>query len=127
MPVEFLHIDEVLAVHRDQIERYGGQMGVRDVGLLESAVAMPRASFGGEMLHQDIFQMAAAYLFHIVQNHPFLDGNKRTGAVAAIVFLTLNDIELEGNEEGLEAITLAVAQGKAGKDEVAEFFRKIAR
>ena len=127
MPVEFLHIDEVLAIHRDQIERYGGQMGVRDVGLLESAVAMPRASFGGETLHQDIFQMAAAYLFHIAQNHPFFDGNKRTGAVAAIVFLALNDIELKADEEGLEAITLAVAQGKAGKDEVAEFFRKIAR
>lgn len=102
-------------------------MGVRDVGLLESAVAMPQASFGGERLHSDIFRMAAAYLFHITQNHPFFDGNKRTGAVAAIVFLTLNDVELTADEEGLEAITLAVAKGKAGKDEVAEFFRKIAR
>lgn len=125
MPTDFLGIDDVLAIHRDQIERYGGEMGVRDVGLLESAVAMPSASFGGQALHSDIFKMAAAYMFHIVQNHPFLDGNKRTGAVAAIVFLALNDVELEDDENGLEAITLAVAQGKASKDEVAGFFCKI--
>ena len=127
MPIDFLHIDDVLAIHRDQIERYGGEMGIRDVGLLQSAIAMPQASFGGEFLHRDIFQMAATYLFHIVQNHPFLDGNKRTGAVAAIVFLTMNDVELEADEEGLEAITLTVAKGQTDKDQIAGFFRGIAR
>ena len=127
MPIEFLYLDDLAAIHRDQIERYGGEMGIRDVGLLESALAQPRATFGGEFLHRDIFEMAAAYLFHVVKNHPFLDGNKRAGAVAAIVFLALNDVVLEGDEAGLEAITLAVACGRADKKQVAEFFRKIAK
>ena len=127
MPIEFLYLDDLAAIHRDQIERYGGEMGIRDVGLLDSAAAQPRATFGGEFLHRDIFEMAAAYLFHVVMNHPFLDGNKRTGAVAAIVFLALNDVVLEADEEGLEAITLAVACGQADKKQVAEFFRKIAK
>ncbi len=126
MAIDFLRIDDVLAIHRDQIERYGGETGVRDVGLLESAVTMPAVRFGQEMAHPDIFQMAAAYMFHIVQNHPFVDGNKRTGAVAAVVFLSLNEIDLEPDEEGLEAITMAVAEGRADKDRIAEFFRKIA-
>lgn len=80
MPIDFLHLDDVVAIHLDQIERYGGEAGIRDAGLLESAVAQARATFGGEFLHADLFQMAAAYLFHIAKNHPFVDGNKRTGA-----------------------------------------------
>jgi len=87
---------------------------------------MPQASFGGEFLHKDIFEMAAAYLFHIVQNHSFVDGNKRTGAAAAIIFLTINGIELQADEDGLVDLTLAVAEGKAGKQHIAEFFRQIA-
>jgi len=122
----FLDIDRVLQTHRSLIEHYGGAEGIRDVGLLQSAIAMPQASFSGELLHKDLFEMAAAYLYHIVQNHPFLDGNKRTGAATAIIFLTINDIELEADEEGLVEITLAVAEGKADKQQIAEFFRKIA-
>ena len=72
----FLGLDEVIEIHRDQIERYGGHPGVRDMGLLQSAIAMPQASHGGKYLHADLFEMAAAYLFHIVQNHPFVDANK---------------------------------------------------
>jgi death-on-curing protein len=108
------------------IERYGGLDGIRDPGLLHAAVAMPQASLGGEYLHKDLFEMAAAYLYHIVQNHPFLDGNKRTGAAAAIIFLAMNDIELNANQEGLVQITLAVATGKARKSQIAKFFRKLA-
>jgi death on curing protein len=119
----FLDIDRVLRAHRSLIERYGGVEGVRDVGLLHSAIAMPQASFGGEFLHKDLFEMAAAYLYHIVQNHPFLDGNKRTGAAAAIIFLAMNQVELEADEEGLVALTLAVAEGQAGKQQIADFFR----
>lgn len=73
----FLDRDRVLRTHMSLIERYGGSAGLRDVGLLHSAIAMPQASFGGEFLHKDVFEMASAYLFHIVQNHPFFDGNKR--------------------------------------------------
>lgn len=122
----FLDIDRILRVHLSLIERYGGEAGVRDIGLLHSAIAMPQASFGGELLHKDLFQMAAAYLFHIVQNHPFVDGNKRTGAAAAIIFLDMNGIEIEADEEGLVDLTLRVACGEAGKSEIATFFRRLA-
>ena len=127
MPPEFLDIDMVVRAHLSLIEHYGGQGGLRDAGLLHSAIAMPQASFGGELLHNDLFTMAAAYLYHIVQNHPFIDGNKRTGAAAAIIFLDLNGVELEGDEDGLVELTLRVAAGQAGKQEVAEFFRRLAR
>ncbi|MEI8375199.1 MAG: type II toxin-antitoxin system death-on-curing family toxin [Planctomycetota bacterium] len=122
----FLDVEHVLRTHVSLIEHYGGAEGVRDVGLLHSAIAMPKASFGGEFLHKDLFEMAAAYLYHIVQNHPFVDGNKRTGAACAVIFLALNDIEIQGDEEGLVDLTLTVAQGQAGKQQIAEFFHKIA-
>jgi len=123
----FLSLAEVLEIHRDQIERYGGHAGLRDLGVLQSALAMPAAGFGGRYLHSDLIEMAAAYLFHIVQNHPFVDGNKRTGAVAAIVFLSLNGIELEADETQLEQLVTDVAKGKAGKNIVFDFLRKYSR
>ena len=98
MPPLSLDISHILRIHLSMIERYGGKEGVRDVGLLHSAIAVPQSSFGGEMLHRDLFEMAAAYLYHIVQNHPFVDGNKRTGAAAALVFLAMNDMEVEADE-----------------------------
>jgi death-on-curing protein len=123
----FLSLGEVLEIHRDQIERYGGDPGIRDLGLLQSALAMPAAGFDGRYLHSDLFAMAAAYLFHIVQNHPFADGNKRTGAVAALVFLSLNGIEIDADEEEFESMVLSVAQGRSDKAAVTEFFRKYAQ
>ncbi len=119
----FLDLEHLLRLHHSLIEHYGGTDGMCDIGLLQSAVAMPQTAYGGKYLHEDIFEMAAAYLYHIVQNHPFLDGNKRTGAASAIVFLALNDIELDNDEQGLVELTLSVAIGKAGKAEIAEFFR----
>ncbi len=119
----FLDLAHTLRLHRSLIEHYGGIPGIRDVGLLQSAISMPQASYGGNYLHRDIFEMAAAYLFHIVQNHPFLDGNKRTGAASAIVFLALNDIGIDNDEQGLVDLTLSVATGQSGKAEIAEFFR----
>jgi death-on-curing protein len=80
--------------------------------------------FGGKYLHTDLFEMAAAYLFHLVQNHPFIDGNKRVGAAAAIVFLALNDVVLEADEDGLVELTLSVARGEAGKQQIADYFRE---
>jgi death-on-curing protein len=120
----FLTLGEVIEIHRDQIERYGGDPGIRDLGLLQSAIAMPAAGFGDRYLHTDLYEMAAAYLFHIIQNHPFIDGNKRTGAVASLVFLSLNEVDLEADEDEFERIVLGVAQGKIDKASVAEFFRK---
>jgi death on curing protein len=120
----FLTLDEVLAIHVDQIARYGGSPGVRDLGLLQSALAQPHATFGGRFLHADLIAMAAAYLFHIVQNHPFIDGNKRVGTVAAIVFLDLNGLELDAPEDQLEALVLSVAQGQSNSAAIDAFLRQ---
>jgi len=123
MPPTFLSLDEALEIHRDQLDRYGGSAGIRDLGLLQSALAQPRATFGGQFLHGDVFEMAAAYLFHIVQNHAVVDGNKRVGAVAALVFLLLNDRDTTATAAELESLVLAVAQGQRTKMEIAQFFR----
>lgn len=123
----FLTIEDVLEIHADQIERYGGSLGVREVELLQSAIGMPEAGFGDQYLHADLCEMAAAYLYHIVQNHPFIDGNKRTGTMAAFVFLKVNGLTLDADESAFEEIVLKAAQGQIGKDVIAEFFRKYAR
>jgi len=127
MPPLFLGLDEVLELHRDQIERYGGSAGVRDLGLLESALAAPQAGSGGEYFHADLREMAAAYLFHIVRNHPFVDGNKRVGALAAFVFLRLNGRTLTASERAFERLVRRVADGRADKATVIAFFRRHAR
>ncbi|MCG2794726.1 MAG: type II toxin-antitoxin system death-on-curing family toxin [Actinomycetia bacterium] len=120
----FLELGEVTLIHQDQLERYGGTVGIRDIGLLKSAVAMPRAGIADRYLHEDIFEMAAAYLYHIVRDHPFVDGNKRTGAVAALVFLAMNDVEITIEEEELENMVRSVAEGSTTKSEIADFFRR---
>ena len=121
MKIRFLGLEEVLALHADQIERYGGSAGVRDLGLLESAVAAPEASFGGEYLHGTIPEMAAAYFYHLVQNHPFIDGNKRIGAAAMFMFLFLNDLDLDCDEDALVELTMGVARSEITKAEAAVF------
>ncbi len=123
MPPVFLSLGEILEIHRDQTERYGGDPAIRDFGLLRSALAMPAAGVDERYLHNDLFEMAAAYLFHLIVNHPSIDGNKRTGAVAALVFLSLNGIEIEADEDSFEELVRSVAQGKTGKTSVAEFLR----
>jgi death on curing protein len=115
----FLTVDEVLALHADQVARHGGRPGIRDLALLESAVAAPKATFGGELLHGTLPEIAAAYLYHLVRNHPFVDGNKRAGLAAAIAFLGLNDLWLEGEEDDVVDLVVAVATGKATKADVA--------
>ncbi|TMA75086.1 MAG: type II toxin-antitoxin system death-on-curing family toxin [Deltaproteobacteria bacterium] len=120
----FLTLDEVLAIHSDQVRQYGGSGGIRDVGLLSSALAMPRASFGGQYLHPSLHEMAAACLFHLVQNHPFIDGNERIGLAATIAFLGLNDVWLESPSEELLEMVLKVARGEIGKPETAVFLRE---
>jgi len=120
----FLSLAEALEIHRDQVERYGGDPGVRDLALLESALAVPAAGFGGVRLHADLYEMAAAYLFHIVRNHPFVDGNKRVGAVAALVFLSMNGLELRAGERACERLVRDVASGAADKATVTAFMRK---
>lgn len=116
-----LTLDEVLFIHADQIGRYGGSHGIRDVGLLGSALGTPGATFGGAYLHTTLAEMAAAYLFHIARNHPFLDGNKRTALATALVFLELNGYQLEADEDELTELVMGVAAGRIGKSQVAVF------
>ncbi|MCI0438128.1 MAG: type II toxin-antitoxin system death-on-curing family toxin [Chloroflexi bacterium] len=126
MEPEFLSLARVIEIHSDQIERYGGQVGVRDMRLLQSAIAMPKASFGGEWLHTDIYEMAAVYAFHISQNHPFNDGNKRTGLVCALLFLRLNGVPIEDPERILYRAMMDIATGTLDKLGLAEIFRSLA-
>ncbi len=121
MARSFLTLDEVLAIHDDQLRRYGGATGVRDLGLLESAVALPRATFDGNYLHETEFEVAAAYLFHIARNHPFVDGNKRTALAAALTFLWLQNIDVAVEPDTLYEMVVRVADGSAPKSEVAVF------
>ena len=97
----FLRLQEVLDLHADQLDLFGGSDGIRDPGGLEAALAMPSATFDGSFLHDGIFEMAAAYAFHIAENQPFIDGNKRTALNAALVFLYLNGWDVVDPEMAL--------------------------
>ena len=128
--IYFLSVDEVKDIHTNQISLYGGTHAVRDEGLLSSAVAQPSSGFGDQYLHGSLTAMAAAYLFHLVMNHPFVDGNKRTGLTSALVFLDLNgwelDLQLDGlgpdNKTKLEAIVIDVTIKSISKEKLVEFF-----
>lgn len=124
MHVVFLTLDEVLALHADQIERYGGRPGIRDIGLLDSALHAPSATFGGQFLHANLWEMAAAHLYHIARNHPFIDGNKRVGLMAMLAFLGLNSLRLDAPEGELFELVAGVAAGKVSKAEAAIFVQR---
>ena len=120
----FLSLSEVMAIHQDQIARYGGATGIRDIELLKSAIGMPSTTYSRKFLHTDIYEMAAAYLFHIAMNHPVVDGNKRVGAVAAFVFLALNGYDFNAPEDDFADMVLDVASGKIDKSDVTLFIRR---
>jgi death-on-curing protein len=121
--IKFLSQKTILAFHKDQIETYGGSKGVRDQGLLESALAQPEARFGGKYLHNGLFHMAAAYGFHICKNHPFYDGNKRTALVATYTFLYVNGYRLKADKKSLFAIIIDLANSKIDKEELADYLK----
>ena len=123
----FLTLDEVLSLHDEQVGRFGGSHGVRDIGLLESAMGSAAATFGGEFLHQTIFEMAAAYLYGICRNHPVIDGNKRTATAAALIFLDMNSIDIDADEDEFYDLVIGVAEGSVSKAEVAVFFQQNAK
>lgn len=122
---EFLTLDEILDIDDDQIQHYGGDVGIRDRGLLESAVAMPQQSFGGQYLHRDIFEMAAAYAFHVAESQAFVDGNKRTGLAAAYVFLSLNGFRLIEQDDRLYEAMIAVGTRRLDKAGLAQLLREL--
>jgi death on curing protein len=120
-PPVFLSLDEVLAIHADQVRRYGGTPGVHDMRLLDSALAMPKASFGGEYLHTSLAEMAATYLFHVTQKRPFIDGNERTALASALAFIWLNGQRWEAGDDELTDLVICIAAGRIGKAEAAVF------
>jgi len=122
--VVFLTLDEAIALHADQIERYGGRSGIRDLGLLRSALAVPSATFEGRFLHEGLHEMAAAYLFHIVRHHPFVDGNKRVGLMVVLAFLGLNARRLDADPQGVERLVQGMAGGGVSKAEAAVFVQQ---
>ena len=124
--ITFLTLSEVIEIHSNQIKLYGGKEGIRDISLLSSAVAMPYATFSGEYLHRDIYEMAAAYAFHICRNHAFIDGNKRTALASSLVFLELNGISIADPEERLYEALMNIASGKLSKESFAEILRSLA-
>lgn len=123
----FLTIDEIMNIHKDQVNRYGGSHGLRDEDLLLSAAGMPQMGFGGEYLHVDLFEMAAAYMLHLELNHPLIDGKKRVAVAASRVFLILNGWDVAMPKDRIYDLTIAVAEGRIGKPELAAAFRESAR
>ena len=123
----FLDVDDIIGLHGLQLPRFGGAEGIRDRGLLESAVAQPQAGVDGQFLHPDFFLMAAAYAFHIAQNQPFVDGNKRTGLLAALVFLDLNAHSIDQPSDRLYQAMIDIAEHRLDKEGLAELFRELSQ
>lgn len=122
--IRFIDKNTLLIFHKDQLERYGGKQGLRDEGLLESALAQPQTSFDGEYVHQNIFQMAAAYGFHICQNHPFFDGNKQTALISMYMFLYVNGYKLVADKKSLFALIMDLANGEVSKEELTKYLKE---
>ena len=122
-----LSVEIVQEIHAEAIGQFGGSDGIRDLALLESAVSTPQASFGGKSPYEDVAEVAAAYLFYICRNHPFIDGNKRAALGACLVFLRLNKIELQPDGPEWEELTLDVAASRIDRDETTQRLRKLLR
>jgi death on curing protein len=119
----FLTLDEVLKIHQYQVETFGGDAAVLNMGLLESAIAQPQMTW--RFTQCDIATLAATYLFHLAQNHPFTDGNKRSAAHAAIVFLTMNGIDIDYPVDEAERVTVGIASGTLQKPDAIKFFQQL--
>ncbi|HEV7573555.1 MAG TPA: type II toxin-antitoxin system death-on-curing family toxin [Thermoanaerobaculia bacterium] len=124
MDLFFLTLDEVLSLHEEQLRLFGGSSGIRQLDLLQSAMGNVEATFGEIFLHETIFEMAAAYLYGICRNHPFVDGNKRTATAAALTFLRMNDIRVHATEDDFYDLVIGVAEARVSKAAVAVFLEK---
>ena len=127
MTVRFLPEATILAIHEDQIRLYGGTYGVRDAANLDAALHMPQAQFAGEYLHPTIFHMAAAYGLHLCQNHPFIDGNKRTAGMVMFTFLALNGYELTATEVDYYTVMMAVASSRMTKEQLVDWLQTVVK
>jgi death on curing protein len=123
--IKFLKKAAILTFHRDHLKRYGGKEGIRDENLLESALSQPTTGgYEGEYVHKDLFHMAAAYGFHLCQNHPFYDGKKRAALVAMYTFLYVNGYQIVADKKSLYAIMMDLAQGEVTIDELRDYLKK---
>ena len=120
----FLNYNNINNIQNYQIQHFGGDYGLRDKGLLESAIGNVQAMFGGQYLYSDIYSQATAYLYSIVKNHPFVDGNKRAGAMTAVVFLELNGYHFNAPPDVFANLVIGVAAGKIQKETIIKFFKK---
>ena len=117
----FVTVEEVIQIHDELVIEFGGLQGIRDMGLLISAIEMPKAMMFGEYLHDSIYDKAAAYLYHIIQNHAFYDGNKRTGSACCLIFLYQNGYENQYDMNKFEEMVCQIADGKVKKEEISKF------
>ena len=118
-----LTVEIVREIHAEAISVFGGSHGIRDQAVLESAVAAPQASFGGRSPYADSIEVAAAYLYYLCRNHPFIDGNKRTALGACLVFLRLNGAKPAPDGPEWEEFTLSIASGAVGREEATQRLR----
>lgn len=122
--IRYLTLIEVLELHRRILKQSGGALGIRDIGLLESAIAQPRMTFSGEDLYPGLLEKAVALGFSIIMNHPFVDGNKRTGHAATETFLILNGMEINASVNEQERLVLAITSGKLGREAFLEWLQQ---
>ena len=120
----YLTAEQVLFIHYRLLNETGGEHGIRDLGMLESAIARPKATFAKQELYPDTFEKAAALMESLINNHPFVDGNKRTGIACAVLFLKQNGIPFSAKNAELESFTLRVASSKVGQSEIARWLKK---
>lgn len=121
----FFTLAEVMEIHKDQIGRYGGHSEIRDYDLLRSSAAAPQATWDGLYLNSNLFEMAAAYIYYICQDHPFVDGNKRTALASGLVFLELNGITIEDPGGLLYMYIMNLASGKMSKNELESILKNL--
>jgi death-on-curing protein len=124
MSIHFVPEEIVLTIHTDLLQRYGGETGIRDKNLLESALAQPKMTIGGKYIHKTIFDKAAAYGFHTCMNHPFVDGNKRIAFVLMDIFLQKNGWEMTANEEESYTMMMTLASGKLSKAQLSSWIKE---
>ena len=122
--IHFLTMEELVDIHRHQVRGQDGPMGLRHEGLLRACLALPANKIGGSYAHRDLFEMAAAYLFHIIDQKPFLKGNKRVAPLAAFYFLHLHNIEVTAQGQEVLDLVQGIAQNKNTKTQIADFLRK---
>lgn len=121
--IEYLTIEQVIELHDDMLKRYGGLPGIRDKNLLWSAIDAPKAAMFGQEMYPSVYEKAAAYLYHLVCNHPFNDANKRTGYAVMLVFLKVNHVKQCFKKEDLENLVIEVAKGHKTKEEITQFLK----